>query len=191
MLEDSFNYRFIMRISSHIGFLFLFMFLVFVSAGHSVFAQSNDSGHIKITADRPAIIPLNDDATSVIVGNPAHATASLDNANTLIVNPLRPGATSLIVLDERGTAIFETQLLINPPKSNYVRINRVCSASTRETCRETSVFYCVEGCHEMVIPGQDVEGGMAQSDGDSVEAAEPEAEGEIPPAPPTPAEFEE
>jgi hypothetical protein len=157
---------FVMRL-----FIFLFMcFSVVIGDGFfkEAYAQDAVSGgqkHLKITADRPAIIPLNDDASSVIIGNPAHAVATLDNPNTLIVNPLRPGVTSLVVLDEGGQVVFERQLLINPPKDSYVKINRVCSVSTRDTCRETSVFYCAGGCHEMVVQGQDVEGGMA-SDGD-------------------------
>lgn len=156
------------------------------SSGNMQQAQQ-DERHIRITADRPAIVQLDRNASSVIVGNPAHATAALDSATTLIINPVQPGATSLIVLDSEGQTILEKQLLINAPQASYMRINRICSASTRDTCRQTSVYYCQQGCHEIVVPGQDVAGGMApQEDVAAAGAAEGEAAGEgaAPPPPP-------
>lgn len=132
--------------------------------------------HIRITADRPAIIPLNEEASSVIIGNPAHATAVLDSANTLIVNPLRPGATSLIVLNENGETVLEKQLLINPPAKNYVRVSRVCSASANQQCQETSLYYCAGGCYEMILPEDDAAAGDAGDEGEDV--SDPSEEGQ-------------
>jgi hypothetical protein len=138
--------------------------------------EAFEDRHIRITADRPAIIPLNEEASSVIIGNPAHATAVLDSANTLIVNPLRPGATSLIVLNENGEAVLEKQLLINPPAKNYVRVNRICSASANEQCRSTSLYYCAGGCYEMILPEEDASGSEDADDAGDVE--EPSEEGQ-------------
>ena len=142
-------------------FFILVSLIVFPLKNPSHASDSNISGSIRITADKPAIIRLEENASSIIVGNPAHATVSLDNEKTLIINPLRPGATSLVVLDQAGDVILQKQLIVNAPATNYVRINRVCSASTRDTCRETSVFYCDGGCHEMALPALDAQNSNA------------------------------
>lgn len=149
--------------------------ILFLSGYYSLSAAAQNKlsdEHIRITADKPAIISLNEEAASVVVGNPAHATAVLDNAHTLIINPLQPGATSLIVLNEKGQPILEKQLLINPPAKSYMRINRVCNAATGSNCQATSMYYCAEGCYEMILPEGAGDTASNQEDGQVEEPAE-------------------
>lgn len=110
---------------------------------------------LRLTLDKNIIIRLDNDASSVIVNNPEHASVMLDSPRLLIVVPHAPGATSFTVLDVHGTTILKKDVIvsgnINP---EYVRIRRMCSGSDA-SCVPTAYFYCPDGCYEVtpVTPG--------------------------------------
>ncbi|GEM_PF-2107480 len=147
---------------------------------------------LTITADGPALIRLDRDASSVIVGNPAHATAMMDNPRLIILSPVAPGMTSLVVLDESGDPIIERKILVNPPRAGYVRINRVCEASQAEGCVPASVYYCPDGCYSVSIAGSEpVTGGQFSDDQGAGEAVMGGADDEAEFTPPAANEFAE
>ena len=165
-------------------------FILFCFSAGAVFAQ--ESGEIIlpegkpliVSADGPALIRLEKDAASVIVGNPVHATALLDSQRMLLITPGQPGVTALTVLDEDGEVILNRKVLVNAPKSKYVRVSRVCAASELENCRQVSMYYCPNGCHEIAIPGQDVAGGQSgETAGVSAGSAAGEVDGGDAPSP--------
>lgn len=112
---------------------------------------------IKLTSEGPAVIKLDKDAASIIIGNPAHATAVLENPRLIMLMPQQPGATKLMALDHDGKAILNRHVLVGGGKSKYLRINRVCATATAGACKPVSVYYCPDRCYETVVPEEGAE----------------------------------
>ena len=89
----------------------------------------------------------------MIVGNPAHATVSLENSRMLLVTAGMPGATSLTVLGQDGNVIMNEKLIVNGAAQGYVRVKNACINSSGGDCAETRMYYCEEGsaCHNVVV----------------------------------------
>lgn len=112
-----------------------------------------DDGIIRLTPDNTKVVRLDQDAVSVVVANPVHASVVLDSPRLLIVMPREPGTTSFTVLNEKGDTILErTVIVTSTAKKKYVRVRRSCDASD-STCVKDSYFFCPDGCYE-VIPTQ-------------------------------------
>lgn len=106
---------------------------------------------IKLTPDKSELVRLEKPAGSVIVGNPNHVNILADSATTLVLIPRLPGATHFTVLDKDGIAIMQRHIIVASPKEKYLRVRRSCAASDSESCQQTSVFYCPDMCHEIII----------------------------------------
>jgi hypothetical protein len=152
-------------------FIRVFLLLV-VLTGFSVHQTVQASEEtIIIGAEGPAIIKLEQDAASVIIGNPAHAQASMLDARTVILSPAAPGATSFSVMNKDGEVFLQKFVVVNAPKSEFMRINRVCANAGEGGCEPVSVYYCPKGCHEMQVSGVDSEaGGPSGGDEESINA---------------------
>jgi hypothetical protein len=107
---------------------------------------------IRLSPDGPAVIKLNEDATSVIVGNPAHATALLETPRLLMLMPAQPGTTKLMILNREGKTILNKHVLVGGSKAGFKRITRVCAAGKSTDCKPVSAYYCPDKCYESAIP---------------------------------------
>jgi hypothetical protein len=105
---------------------------------------------IRLTPDKPQIVNLDTDASSVIVGNPTHLNAIMDTTRSLVLVPRDPGATHLTVMGQNGKPIMERYVIIGAPTQKYIRIRRDC-AGMPGTCEPESVYYCPDMCHETGI----------------------------------------
>tara|TARA_B100001750_G_C15520408_1_gene611073 strand:+ start:4361 stop:4837 length:477 start_codon:yes stop_codon:yes gene_type:complete len=125
---------------------FFTLLLTFVIFG-STMANALD-----VSPDGPLIINLREDAQSVIVGNPNHASVSLDNPRLLIVTAGIPGVTSLTVLGENGRVIMNDKIISGGSAQGYVRIQNAC-INAQGACQPVKMFYCEEGsaCHNVVV----------------------------------------
>ncbi len=125
--------------------IILLTFLSFIAVIPAVLA-------LEVAPDGPLIINLRQDAGSVIIGNPAHATVAMQNSRMLIVNAGLPGVTNLTVLDERGNVIFNEKLVVNSSTDGYVRVKNAC-INAEGDCQPYNMFYCIEGsaCHDVVV----------------------------------------
>ena len=116
---------------------------------------------LRLTPDKSELVRLDEDAVSVVVGNPAHLGVLLDTPRVLVLIPRAPGATYFTVLNRDGNPIMQRHAIIAPPKQKYVRIRRSC-ASVEGGCNATSVYFCPDICHEVAVTqlnGDDEEGG--------------------------------
>jgi hypothetical protein len=113
-----------------------------------------DDGTIRLTPDKTQIVHLQQDAASVIVTNPAHASVLLDSPRLLVVMPRVPGTTSFTVLNDKGQTITEKTVIVTAlAKPKYVRIRRMCDQAGSGACTPTAYFYCPDGCYEvMTVP---------------------------------------
>lgn len=128
---------------------------------------------LKISPDKSEILVLDEDAGTIIVGNPAHLNVLADSATRLILVPRSLGATYFTVLDQNGGVIMQRHILIAAPQENYVRIRRSCAG--QEGCTATSVYYCPDACHSVTLPGaeaSDTAGDGSGAEGDAGSAAE-------------------
>ncbi len=103
---------------------------------------------IRLTPDKSELIHLDDSATSIIIGNPAHINVIADSAKLLVIIPKAPGATHFTILGKNGQIIMQRHVIVASPKKDYLRIKRTCSDSD-DNCQATSVFYCPDMCHEI------------------------------------------
>ncbi len=120
---------------------------------------------IRITPDKSELIRLDENASSIIIGNPAHVNIIADSAKTLVVIPRLPGATYFTVLGKNGQIIMQRHVIVASPKKDYVRIKRIC-ADDAKNCQNTSVFYCPDMCHEIILGGSEESGSIDASSSD-------------------------
>ena len=107
---------------------------------------------LRLSPDKPEIIRLDADARSVLVGNPAHLNAVLDNTRTIVLVPRDPGATYFTVIGHDGSVIMERYVIVAGPAHKYIRIRRACPPGATG-CNATSVYYCPDLCYETEIMG--------------------------------------
>jgi hypothetical protein len=108
------------------------------------------------------MVRLDEDAGTVIVGNPVHINIIADSARTLVVVPRTPGATYFTVLDKKGEVMMQRHVIVASPKKNYIRVRRTCPADN-DACKPISVYYCPDMCHEILQAEQEETGGSAAS----------------------------
>lgn len=134
--------------------------------GTATTVMAGDATHppLTLTPDKSHLLRLDRAAGTIIVGNEAHLGVLLDTPQTAVLVPRAPGATYFTVLDGNRNVIMQRHVLVAAPEEHYIRIRRSC-ANAAAGCRETSVYYCPEMCHEVAItPGLRVSGtGEAQA----------------------------
>lgn len=111
---------------------------------------------LRLTHDKSELVPLDRDAASVIIGNPAHIGIALDTPNLAVIIPRQAGATHFSILDREGKVVMQRHVLVGSPKKNYVRVRRSCGNAAEESnCQPTSVYFCPDMCHEIQPSAED------------------------------------
>ena len=109
---------------------------------------------VRLTPEKTEIIKLDEDANSIIIGNPAHLNVLLDNPRVLLLAARQPGATQLTVTNMAGKVIMQRHVIVSGPKEDYIRIRRSC-INGRGGCQPTTVYYCPDICHDVrLLAGQ-------------------------------------
>lgn len=113
---------------------------------------------LKMTPDKSELVHLDTPAASIVIGNPNHLSILADSAQTLVLVPRAPGATHFAVLDKNGDVVMQRHVIVAAPKEKYLRIRRSCAGSDNDSCQGTSVFYCPDMCHEILLGSEDGSG---------------------------------
>lgn len=109
---------------------------------------------VRLTPDKTEMVKLDEDANSIIIGNPAHLNVLLENPRLLLLAARQPGATQLTVLNSEGKVIMQRHVIVSGPKDEYVRIRRSC-INGGNGCEQTTVYYCPGICHDIrLLAGQ-------------------------------------
>lgn len=112
--------------------------------------ESETHPTLNLSPDKSELVPLDREASSVIIGNPAHIGVLLDTPRLAVVIPRASGATYFTVLDKDGKVIMQRHAVVAAPKKNYVRVRRSCGNVPDGTpCQPTSVYFCPDMCHEI------------------------------------------
>lgn len=144
--------------------ILVFASLVFTAA-LTPFNANAEQTVINVSPEGPQIVRLAEDAASVIVGNPTHATALLENPRTLIISGNQAGMTGLIVLGRNGEAILDARVIVGALSKDFIRINRAC-ANGAEGCLPVSMYYCADGmCHPTATEQPPVASGSSGAGG--------------------------
>lgn len=119
---------------------------------------------LKLMPDKSELVPLDREASSVIIGSPSHIGVVLDTPKLAVVIPRAEGATYFTVLDKDGNVIMQRHVLVGSPKKNYIRVRRSCSnAADGADCQPTSVYFCPDMCHEIGKGGTEESDSSASS----------------------------
>ncbi|RWK46020.1 pilus assembly protein N-terminal domain-containing protein [Mesorhizobium sp.] len=85
---------------------------------------------IEVTMHQAKIVKLSRAADTIVVGNPAIADASVQDASTIVLTGKGFGVTNLVVLDQEGRPIVDEQITVVRQDASSVRIYRRAEIQT-------------------------------------------------------------
>ncbi|TIL67367.1 pilus assembly protein N-terminal domain-containing protein [Mesorhizobium sp.] len=85
---------------------------------------------IEVTMNQAKIVKLSRAADTIVVGNPAIADASVQDASTIVLTGKGFGVTNLVVLDQEGRPIVDEQITVVRQDASSVRIYRRAEIQT-------------------------------------------------------------
>lgn len=85
---------------------------------------------IEVTMNQAKIVKLSRGADTVVIGNPAIADASVQDASTIVLTGKGFGVTNLVVLDSDGSPIIDEQVTVVRQAASSVRIYRRAEVQT-------------------------------------------------------------
>lgn len=113
-----------------------------------MFAPALAAEMVKVELDQARIYRLAAPASTIVIGNPAIADATLQDSQTLIVTGRAYGQTNLIVLDGQGETITDVQLAVLAASENFITVYK---GAKRQS------LSCVADCQPAAVPGDDNE----------------------------------
>ena len=103
--------------------------LVVFSAISIAVPAAADSG-IKVEMNQAKIVKLARPADTIVIGNPAIADASVQDASTIVLTARGFGVTNLVVLDTEGNPIVDEQVTVVRQTASSVRVYRRADIQT-------------------------------------------------------------
>ena len=103
------------------GVALAFCLTVLCAAPGVALAQS---AGLTVEIDHTQRLNLRGDAASVIVGNPEIADVTVVDARTLFVSGRGFGVTEIVVLDELGRTLYQSEVIVGAPTTGQVRVWR-------------------------------------------------------------------
>ena len=103
--------------------------LAFAALAGSAPAALADAG-IQVVMNQAKIVKLARPADTIIVGNPAIADASVQDASTIVLTGKGFGVTNLVVMDSDGAPIVDEQVYVTRQDASSVRIYRRADVQT-------------------------------------------------------------
>jgi Flp pilus assembly secretin CpaC len=85
---------------------------------------------IEVVMNQAKIVKLARAADTIVVGNPAIADASVQDASTIVLTGKGFGVTNLVVLDQDGSPIIDQQVTVTRGTDSTVRIYRRSQVQT-------------------------------------------------------------
>jgi Flp pilus assembly secretin CpaC len=95
-----------------------------IAAGVLVPVPALADSAIEVQMNQAKIVKLARPADTIVVGNPAIADASVQDANTIVLTGKGFGVTNLVVLDKDGGPIVDEQIYVTRQTEKSVRVYR-------------------------------------------------------------------
>lgn len=102
---------------------------ILTAAGLLALPALADSG-INVIMNQAKIVKLSRAADTIVVGNPAIADASVQDATTIVLTGKGFGVTNLVVIDRDGSPIIDEQVTVARDEASSVRIYRRADVQT-------------------------------------------------------------
>ena len=99
-------------------------------AATSLITPARAGADIQVTMNQAKIVKLSRPADTIVVGNPAIADASVQDASTIVLTGKGFGVTNLVVLDQDGSPIVDAQVTVVRQAASSVRIYRRAEVQT-------------------------------------------------------------
>ena len=96
----------------------------------SIIPAGAGAAGIEVTMNQAKIVKLARAADTIVIGNPAIADASVQDASTVVLTGKGFGVTNLVVLDEMGNPIIDEQVTVTRGTASTVRIYRRAQVQT-------------------------------------------------------------
>lgn len=93
-------------------------------------SMAAESAGIKVVLNDAKIVKLSRPASTVIIGNPEIADATIQDSGTIILTGRGFGRTNLVILDASGTPIMDEQIAVSRQDTSIVRIFRRSAIET-------------------------------------------------------------
>ena len=87
-------------------------------------------GGIQVVMNEARIVKLARAADTIVVGNPAIADASVQDAQTIVLTGKGFGVTNLVILDKEGAAIVDEKVMVSRNDEMTVRVYRRSDVQT-------------------------------------------------------------
>jgi hypothetical protein len=100
---------------------------------------------VVVTLDQAKIMRIAAPAGTIIIGNPSIADATLQDSQTLVITGRGYGSTNLIILDEAGEPVADTQVVVQAPVDTV----------TVYRSRFRFTYSCPTNCSPALAPGDD------------------------------------
>ena len=88
-----------------------------------------DTG-IQVVMNQAKIVKLARPADTIVIGNPAIADASVQDATTVVLTGKGFGVTNLVILDSEGAPVVDEQVFVTRGDARSVRIYRRADIQT-------------------------------------------------------------
>ncbi len=99
-----------------------------------------------VPVDQAGLLRLPEDASAIVVGNPAIADATMFDARTVFVSGRATGQTNIIALNSEGRVIYANDVSVTQSVRQHIQVfNNVDQES----------FICNPICHRVPIIGDD------------------------------------
>lgn len=85
---------------------------------------------IQVIMNQAKIVRIARPADTIVIGNPAIADASVQDATTIVLTGKGFGVTNLVVLDKDGSPIVDEQVVVSRHDPNSVRVYRRAEVQT-------------------------------------------------------------
>lgn len=85
---------------------------------------------IEVQMNQAKIVKLARPADTIVIGNPAIADASVQDASTIVLTGKGFGVTNIVVLDNEGSPIVDEQIVVSRHLANSVRVYRRSDVQT-------------------------------------------------------------
>ncbi|MBE1708147.1 MULTISPECIES: pilus assembly protein N-terminal domain-containing protein [Mesorhizobium] len=99
-------------------------------AATTLITPARAAADIEVTMNQAKIVKLSRPADTIVVGNPAIADASVQDASTIVLTGKGFGVTNLVVLDQEGSPIVDAQVTVVRQAASSVRIYRRAEVQT-------------------------------------------------------------
>jgi Flp pilus assembly secretin CpaC len=103
-----------------------------LAAALLIFAQQPGAAAsgIQVVMNQAKIVKLARPADTIVIGNPAIADASVQDASTIVLTGKGFGVTNLVVLDTEGNPIVDEQVVVSRDAPYSVRVYKRASVQT-------------------------------------------------------------